>query len=158
MKCVLKTEGNLLGNIFPLHKDDKLFSGKSYCQYGSQGLPLEKMDTELMRKTPLENTCVMWASFLAWVWVACSSNGLSLGLPSWEWVPQSTPVSFSVKNFTKLSFYFTEEWIFSYNLLNVKHFCKAEKPFSPNQGKQQDKFSLESSVRGFQFSSVEASS
>lgn len=73
-------------------------------------------------------------------------------------VPVYPSPSFLVKNFAKLSFYFTEERIFSYNLLNVKHFCKAEKPLSPNQGKQQDKFSFESSVRGLQFSSVDASS
>lgn len=47
---MLKTEGNLLGNLFPLHKDDIFFGEESYCQYGSQGLPAEKMDTELMRE------------------------------------------------------------------------------------------------------------
>lgn len=73
-------------------------------------------------------------------------------------IPFYPRASFSVNNFANLSLYLSEEWIISYNLLNVKHFCKAEKLLSPNQGKQQDKFSLESSVRGLQFSSVDASS
>lgn len=33
-------------------------------------------------------------------------------------------------------------------LLNVKRFCKAENLLSPNEENQQEKFSLQSSVRG----------
>lgn len=72
--------------------------------------------------------------------------------------PVYSSASFSVNNFAKLSFYLYEKIHYSVNLLNVKHFFKAENPLSPNQDKQQDKFSLESCVRGLQFSSVDASS
>lgn len=83
----------------------------------------------------------------------------ALGLPSWEWVPQSILVPHSQRRTLQTChFILLKNGFFSYNFLNVKHFCKAEELLSPNQEKQQDKFSLESSVRGLQFSSVDASS
>lgn len=100
-------------------------------------------------KTFLRNICVVWASAQAWVRVPSSNKSLRLGLLSPEWVAQSILVLVIlgeklsralVSSYCRMDFFIYP--------LNVKHFCKAEKLLSPNQRKQQDKFLLQSSVRG----------